>query len=136
MKLTRTMREPPAIVIVVALSCLKVNDIYILQTTYPTSSVLPMAPTIVGESSWTDRDLTEEGRRLTAIAVKMSHVGLIVEIRARWKNAQLTILIPPQIRQCVEHVAQNKLLDCTPRRNSGTRRKRRHRPHLRLLLGQ
>ena len=131
MKLTRTMREPPAIVNVVALSRLKVNDIYILQTI---SSVLPMAPTIVGESSWTDRDLTEEGRRLTAIAVKKDRVGWIAEIRAMWKNAQLTILIPPQIRQCVEQVAQNKFLDCIPRRNSGTRRKRRHRPHLRLLL--
>ena len=95
-----------------------------------------MAPTIVGKTSWTDRDLTEEGRRLTAIAVKKDIVGWIGEIRARWKKAQLTILIPPQIRQCVEHVAQNKLLDCTPRRNSGTRRKRRHRPHLRLLRGQ
>ena len=47
-----------------------------------------MAPTIVGESSWTDRDLTEEGRRLTAIAVKKAYDGWIGEIRARWKKAQ------------------------------------------------
>ena len=46
-----------------------------------------MAPTIVGENSWTDRDLTEEGRRLTAIAVKKDRNGWIVEIRARWKNS-------------------------------------------------
>ena len=83
MKLTRTMREHPAIVIGVALSCLKVNDIYVLQTTYPTSSVLPMAPTIVGEKSWTDRGLTEDRTRLTAIAVKKDRYGWIFEIRAR-----------------------------------------------------
>ena len=82
MKLTRPMREPPAIVNVVALSCLKVNDIYVLQTTYPTSS-LPMAPTIVGEKSWTDRGLTEDRTRLTAIAVKKDRYGWIFEIRAR-----------------------------------------------------
>ena len=51
-----------------------------------------MAPTIVGESSWTDRHLTEEGRRLTAIAVKKDRDGWIVEIRARWKKSSINNL--------------------------------------------
>ena len=51
-----------------------------------------MAPTIVGESSWTDRGLTEEGRRLTGIAVKKDSLGRIGEIRARWKKNSINNL--------------------------------------------
>ena len=51
-----------------------------------------MAPNFVGEKSWTDRDLTEEGRRLTAIAVKKDYDGWIREIRARWKKCSINNL--------------------------------------------
>ena len=45
-----------------------------------------MAPNKVGENCWTDRHLSEEGGRLTAIAVKTDSNGYyIVGIRARWK---------------------------------------------------
>ena len=57
------------------------KKLYALQTIYE-SAVLPLA-NIVGENVWTDRDLTQEGEKITAIAVKMGGGGLIAEIRAR-----------------------------------------------------
>ena len=51
-----------------------------------------MAPTIVGEKSWTDRGLTEDRTRLTAIAVKKDRYGWIFEIRARWKKSSINNL--------------------------------------------
>ena len=42
-----------------------------------------MAPSVGGEGTWTDRDIAD-GRKLTAISVKMSASGgHIVKIRAR-----------------------------------------------------
>ena len=44
---------------------------------------MPMAPSVGGEGTWSDRDIAE-GRKLTAISVKIRTGGnFITEIRAR-----------------------------------------------------
>ena len=44
---------------------------------------MPMAPNIGGDGTWSDRE-TAEGKKLTAISVKISHSGTtIAKIRAR-----------------------------------------------------
>ena len=49
----------------------------------PFSSVMPTAPSVGGEGTWSDRDIAE-GRKLTAISVKISTTGVtMAEIRSR-----------------------------------------------------
>ena len=43
---------------------------------------MPTAPSVGGEGTWSDREIAD-GRKLTAISVKISDISYIAEIRAR-----------------------------------------------------
>ena len=43
---------------------------------------MPTAPSVSGEGTWGDQDIAE-GRKLTAISVKIGRSASIAEIRAR-----------------------------------------------------